>query len=155
GPAAADSHSATNPKDAGELVSAETIGNLDPVLASVASQADRMTYRSRSLNGDAIVVSGVFLTPKGQPPEGGWPVVSWGHGSSGISDTCAPSVVANKAGKLGLCGCGGFIAGLLKAGYAVVATDYEGLGTPGEHPYIIADSEGRGMIDAVRAAIHA
>jgi len=44
----------------------------------------------------------------------------------------------------------GFLADLLKAGYAVVATDYEGLGTPGEHRYIIADSEARGMIDTVR-----
>jgi pimeloyl-ACP methyl ester carboxylesterase len=137
------------------LVSTKTIANLDPVLASVAHRADRMTYRSWSLNGDPIIVSGVFLTPKGQPPEGGWPIVSWGHGSSGISDSCAPSSITNKAGKIDLYGYGGFVAELLRAGYAVVATDYEGLGTPGDHPYIIADSEGRGMIDAVRAAIQA
>lgn len=146
---------ASRPEDAGELVSATTISDLDPVLASVAGRADRMIYRSRSLNGSAIVVSGVFLTPKGQPPKGGWPIVSWGHGSSGISDSCAPSTVTNKGGKIDLYGYGGFVAELLKAGYAVVATDYEGLGTPGDHPYIVADSEGRGMIDAVRAAIHA
>lgn len=143
------------PGDAGELVSTKTIAELDPVLAAVAGRADRMTYRSRSLSGAPIVVSGVFLTPKGQPPKGGWPVVSWGHGSSGIGDGCAPSTVTNKAGKIDLYGYGSFIAELLKAGYAVIGTDYEGLGTPGDHPYIIADSEGRGMIDAVRAAIHA
>lgn len=147
--------SESRPEDAGELVSRRTIADLDPVLASVADRADQITYRSRSLNGDAIIVSGVFLTPKGRAPKGGWPIVSWGHGSSGISDSCAPSAVTNKAGKIDLYGYGSFVAELLKAGYAVVATDYEGLGTPGDHPYIIADSEGRSMIDAVRAAIHA
>ena len=40
----------------------------------------------------------------------------------------------------------------LKAGYAVVRTDYEGLGTPGAHPYLIGRSEGHSVLDAVRAA---
>jgi pimeloyl-ACP methyl ester carboxylesterase len=40
----------------------------------------------------------------------------------------------------------------LRAGYAVVRTDYEGLGTPGAHPYLIGRSEGRSMLDMVRAA---
>ena len=41
---------------------------------------------------------------------------------------------------------------LLKAGYAVVRTDYEGLGTPGVHPYLVAASEGRSVLDAAAAA---
>jgi pimeloyl-ACP methyl ester carboxylesterase len=40
----------------------------------------------------------------------------------------------------------------LTAGYAVVRTDYEGLGTPGVHPYLIGRSEGRSVLDIVRAA---
>ena len=40
----------------------------------------------------------------------------------------------------------------LKAGYAVVRTDYEGLGTPSAHPYLIGVSEGRAVLDMVRAA---
>ena len=31
-------------------------------------------------------------------------------------------------------------------------TDYEGLGTPGAHPYLIGRSEGHSVLDAVRAA---
>ena len=31
-------------------------------------------------------------------------------------------------------------------------TDYEGLGTPGDHPYLIGVSEGRSVLDMVRAA---
>jgi len=42
--------------------------------------------------------------------------------------------------------------GLLDAGYLVVATDYEGLGTPGRHPYIVGESEARGVLDIVRVA---
>ncbi|MGP4017533.1 alpha/beta hydrolase family protein [Saccharopolyspora sp. 5N708] len=140
---------------AGTLLSVKAIENLDPVLASVSGRADRITYRSRSLPGRDIVVSGALFTPKGTAPRGGWPVVSWYHGSTGIIDQCAPSTVLNKDGKVDLYGYGGFVAQLLKAGYAVAATDYEGLGSDGEHPYIVADSEGRGGIDAVRAAIQA
>ena len=40
----------------------------------------------------------------------------------------------------------------LKAGFVVAATDYEGLGTPGIHPYLLGASEGRGVLDAARAA---
>jgi pimeloyl-ACP methyl ester carboxylesterase len=40
----------------------------------------------------------------------------------------------------------------LKAGFVVAATDYEGLGTPGIHPYLLGESEGRGVLDAARAA---
>ncbi len=37
-------------------------------------------------------------------------------------------------------------------GYIVVATDYPGLGTDGIHPYLIGESEGRAVLDSVRAA---
>lgn len=66
------SPSVASPKDAGKLVSAEAIANLDPGLASVPGRADRITYRSFSLNGEGIVVSGALLTPKGRAPKGGW-----------------------------------------------------------------------------------
>ena len=41
---------------------------------------------------------------------------------------------------------------LLDAGYVVAATDYEGLGTPGLHPFLVGESEGRSVLDAARAA---
>ena len=40
----------------------------------------------------------------------------------------------------------------LNAGYAVVRTDYQGLGTPGVHGYLIGKDEGRSVLDIVRAA---
>jgi pimeloyl-ACP methyl ester carboxylesterase len=39
----------------------------------------------------------------------------------------------------------------LSAGFAVVATDYQGLGTPGGHPYLAAKPEAYGVLDSVRA----
>jgi pimeloyl-ACP methyl ester carboxylesterase len=42
--------------------------------------------------------------------------------------------------------------GYLKAGYAVAQTDYEGLGTPGIHPFLVGRAEGRGVLDIARAA---
>ena len=40
----------------------------------------------------------------------------------------------------------------LRAGYAVMRTDYQGLGTPGKHPYLIGAAEGRSVLDIVTAA---
>jgi alpha-beta hydrolase superfamily lysophospholipase len=41
---------------------------------------------------------------------------------------------------------------LLARGYIVTATDYPGLGTAGPHPYLVGVSEGRAVLDSVRAA---
>jgi alpha-beta hydrolase superfamily lysophospholipase len=141
--------------ESGRLLTAVPIADLDPSLAALAARTDRITYRSKSLSGRDITVSGALLTPRGHPPKAGWPVVSWAHGSSGIADQCAPSTALNKQGRVDLYGYSGFVMQLLAAGFAVAATDYEGLGTEGEHPYIVADSEGRSVIDAARAAMEA
>jgi pimeloyl-ACP methyl ester carboxylesterase len=108
-----------------------------------------LLYRSTSATGKAVAVSGTLTIPKGKAPKGGWPVISWAHGTTGIADQCAPSrdgsaPIVNYAYPL--------LQRWLKAGYAVVRTDYEGLGTPGAHPYLIGSSEGHSVLDAVRAA---
>ena len=108
-----------------------------------------LLYRSASATGKAVAVSGTLTIPKGTAPKGGWPVISWAHGTTGIADQCAPSrqgseAIVNYANPL--------LQRWLKAGYAVVRTDYEGLGTPGAHPYLIGRSEGHSVLDAVRAA---
>ncbi len=41
---------------------------------------------------------------------------------------------------------------MLGRGLVVVATDYPGLGTVGPHPYLVGASEGRAVLDSVRAA---
>ena len=96
-----------------------------------------------------IVVSGTVSIPDGGPPPGGFPVISWAHGTTGMGDSCAPSKGGDQ-GSYG--GAEPLIQSWLDLGYAVVATDYEGLGTPGIHPYLVGDSEGRGVLDIVRAS---
>ena len=47
---------------------------------------------------------------------------------------------------------GAMISAALDLGFAVVVTDYEGLGTPGPHTYMVGQSQGRAVLDIVRAA---
>jgi hypothetical protein len=114
--------------------------------APAGSQAWRVLYRSVGVDGKPTAVSGVVVSPTGPAPRGGRPVVSWAHPTTGVVDACAPSTLPDVFGLIpGL-------DALLAAGYVVAATDYEGLGTAGVHPYLIGASEGRSVLDAARAA---
>ncbi|MBE2318995.1 alpha/beta fold hydrolase [Solirubrobacter sp. CPCC 204708] len=106
-----------------------------------------LLYLGQQTSGHDTAISGTVHVPKGKAPRGGWPIVTWAHGTIGIADACAPSRVGMPAQydhKL--------LNTWLKAGYAVVRTDYEGLGTPTTHPYLIGVSEGRAVLDMVRGA---
>lgn len=127
----------------GELIRSEPMAG-----APAGSTAYKVLYHSTSVDGQDIAVSGFVVVPDGPAPAGGRPVVSWAHPTTGVVDSCAPS-----SSPLGFTLIGG-LQGLLSAGYVIAATDYEGLGTPGIHPYLVGDSEGRGVLDAVRAAIN-
>ncbi|MCD9624896.1 alpha/beta fold hydrolase [Rhabdothermincola salaria] len=123
----------------GDLIAAERLE-----VPEIDGTTWRVMYHSESTRGDDIAVTGMVMAPEGPAPDGGWPIISWAHGTTGIADQCAPSlepadlaVLANP---------------LLERGYVVTATDYEGMGTPGRHPYIAGESEARGTIDIVRAA---
>jgi acetyl esterase/lipase len=73
-------------------------------------------------------------------------VIAWAHPTSGVMPPCAPSLMPDTAGLIW--GLGAMLAN----GYVVTATDYPGLGTDGIHPYLIGESEGRAVLDSVRAA---
>ena len=109
--------------------------------------AFRILYRSTGLNGEPIAVSGAIFIPPGAAPQGGRNVIAWAHPTSGVVQACAPSLMLDVSGMTwGL-------ADMLAQGYVVVATDYPGLGVPGQiHPYLIGVSEGRAVLDSVRAA---
>ena len=136
------------PADAapGTLLQAREVAP-DPSLARIGARLWQVRYASRSVLGDVPVeVSGVVIEPAGEPPPGGWPVVSYAHGTTGLADACAPSRSSTLLGQLSV------VLPLVERGYVVTATDYEGLGTPGPHPYLQPVSEARGVIDAVGAA---
>jgi hypothetical protein len=124
------------PRPPGALIRSE------PVPAPAGARGWRILYHSRDTAGRDIAVSASVFVPRGRPAG----IVAWAHGSIGLGDACAPSTDEQPLG--------GIEDGpaLLAAGDAVVATDYEGLGTPGPHPYLIGASEARSVLDAVRAA---
>jgi dienelactone hydrolase len=110
-------------------------------------------YRSLGTDGKPVAVSGVVSLPKTKAPKRGWPVISYDHGTTGIADQCAPSrdSTSNPAHLYN-----SYVYPLLnrwlKAGYVVVRTDYQGLGTPGTHQYLVGVAEGRSTLDIVRAS---
>jgi hypothetical protein len=94
------------------------------------ARAVRILYHSLNADGGDVATSGVVLIPAGRPPTGGWPVIAWAHGTSGVARMCAPSLQKDmEYGEEGL-------MPMVRAGFAVVATDYHGLGTEGPHEYI-------------------
>lgn len=115
--------------------------------APPGATAWRVLYASTGLRGEPIEVSGVVIAPKLPPPQGGRYVVAWAHPTTGIADNCAPSTNPDFFETIP------HLAALLALDYVVAATDYPGLGTPGPHPYLVGASEGRSVLDSVRAAI--
>ncbi|MGB6180089.1 MAG: lipase family protein [Rhodococcus sp. (in: high G+C Gram-positive bacteria)] len=118
-----------------------------PAVAKLAARSVTVRYRSTSgADGSPTEVSGIVLVPRGDPPPGGWPVVSIGHATTGTDSRCAPST------HLGLLGMLTTVIPFLARGYVVTMSDYQGLGTPGPHPYLDSTTAGYNVIDAVRAA---
>ncbi|WP_324191332.1 lipase family protein [Nocardia cyriacigeorgica] len=110
-----------------------------------AASAQRLTYWSRGPRAPMQSTAAVYLPP-GPAPAGGWPIVAYAHGSVGIADHCAFTENPRDYYLDTL------YPRLLEAGYAVVISDYVGLGTPGTHPYLDGPSQARSVIDGVRAA---
>ncbi|WP_414496140.1 lipase family protein [Stenotrophomonas maltophilia] len=115
---------------------------------SKASQAYLLSYRTPDHHGRLARGTGLLYLPAGTAPAGGWPVVSWAHGTQGIADHCAPSVSGPYQPERD----GRFLDQFLAQGYAVVAADYQGLGSPGDHAYLHVRTAARNAIDLVKAS---
>ena len=125
---------------------------LDPALGlDVAGEQTRILYTSTNgMDGKTLViVSGAYFVPKGAPPAGGWPLVAWAHGTTGIADVCAPSWTKRSERDAH------YLNAWLEQGFAIVATDYQGLGTPGPHPYLAVRPETYSVLDSARAVLKA
>jgi len=110
------------------------------------AKAVRILYHSQSSGGRDVATSGVVLIPPGSAPAGGWPVIAWAHGTTGVARMCAPSLQKDVAyGEEGL-------MPMVRAGFAVVATDYHGLGTAGPHEYVNKIAQARDVIYSIPAA---
>ena len=112
-----------------------------------AAKSLRLLYTSTDgVDGESrIVVSGGLFFPPGVAPVGGWPLLLWSHGTVGIADVCAPTwtgyVPFHRE----------HLQRWLENGYAIVTSDYQGLGTKGTHPYLATRPEAYSNLDVVRA----
>jgi pimeloyl-ACP methyl ester carboxylesterase len=105
----------------------------------------RILYHSRTAKGEDVPVSGVVLVPDGKPPAGGWSVIAWAHEYRGAARRCAPSLKKNL-------GVGPLLAMYANLGYAVVATDYYGLGADSGNPVLDMKSNAFDVMYSVPAA---
>ncbi|WP_374927804.1 lipase family protein [Kytococcus sedentarius] len=117
---------------------------LDPAdAASVSFRSTRILYTSTDSHGEIVPVSGaVYVPTTAWRGKGERPIVAIAPGTQGMDDRCAPSRASAE----------GLSYEMLAAGYAVAMTDYEGLGTEGDHPYVVRQSAAHSLLDVVRAA---
>lgn len=135
------------PGPPGEVLRAE---RMDAYLAPgirLRASAWRILYRSSSATGEPTVVSGTVLIPHGRKPRVR-PLIGYAVGTHGIGDSAAPSrlIARGREWEAGL------IAMVLARGWAVALTDYQGLGTPGDHTYMVGRALGPNVLDCMRAA---
>lgn len=106
----------------------------------------QVMYLSADEDGAPNAVTGTILVPKNANPATA-PIVSFAAGTHGGAFRCAPSsmlaVGANYERPA--------ILEMIKSGYSVVMTDYAGYHVNPKTTYITGLSEGRAVIDMVRA----
>lgn len=130
------------PGKPGELIRSESI---DQYNLPFELSALRVLYHSRTANGEDVAVSAVVLIPDGKSPASGWPVIAWAHEFRGAARQCAPSLMKSL-------GAGPLLAMYANLGYAVVATDYAGLGADSGKPVLDMQSNALDVIYSIPAA---
>ena len=130
------------PDEPGKLVRSQRFTREVPAGAS----ARRIIYTTTGRDGKTEQASGLVVWPA--EAKGPLPVILWTHGTTGVVEKCAPSVLDEpfEAGALFV------LDRVLAEGWALVAPDYPGLGTAGKHPYLVGRPSARSALDAVRAA---
>jgi len=127
----------------GDLIRSE---QFDGFKLAQGVKATRILYGSTSSQGDLVTSSGVVLVPQGEAPKGGWPIIAWAHGTTGINRRCASSLMPDTFANYQVPNT------YTEMGYAVVATDYAGSGTDYPFEYMDSISSGWDVINSVIAA---
>lgn len=117
-----------------------------------------LTLQTRDSTGRARVIDATLFRPRAPwTGPGARPLVGVAVGTHGQGDQCAPSkafrrpvIAEHGSAQVGYENSS--VALLVARGYAVVVTDYLGLGRPGMHTYLNRTDHARALLDAVRAA---
>ncbi|KAM4054475.1 serine aminopeptidase, s33 domain-containing protein [Hirsutella rhossiliensis] len=139
----------------GAVLKVEPLTNTSRYTVAPALALSRIVYQSRALDGSAVPVSAFVLWPYLPRVGSKAPLVAWAHGTSGVFAECAPSHVRNLWAQ--------FSApyALALAGFAVVGTDYAGLGVsvddgrgrePITHQYLASPAAANDLLYAAKAA---
>lgn len=119
----------------------------EPMNLSVSGgTAYRILYVSQTPDNKPSVSSGMMFVPNAAQP-GERKVVAWAHGTQGFGDACTPSRSQDPLNDLST-----WLPEMMQRGWVVVATDYAGLGTPGDPYYLVGSSEAHDVLNSVRAA---
>lgn len=110
--------------------------------------AYRILYLTQGPTGEKLASSGMIFVPNTPAPPEGRKVVAWAHGTLGFGDACTPS--RNQTNPLN--DMQGWLGQMMQNGWVVTATDYAGLGTPGDPYYLVGASEAHDVLNSVRAA---
>jgi acetyl esterase/lipase len=103
----------------------------------------RILYMT-SREGTSVLASAVVVVPDHASTNP--PVIAWAHGTTGITEGCAPSLLEGPFDNVP------DINAVAREGWVYVGTDYPGLGTGGGHTYLVGPDAARAVLDAVRAA---
>jgi pimeloyl-ACP methyl ester carboxylesterase len=118
-----------------------------PLQDNGVARVYRVLYHSTSVDSSDVAVSGTIWVPAGKPPAGGFPIVAWGPGNNGSGDPCAYSA-QNDVTRIDYAL---LMFELVKEGYAVAYTDYEGHGTRYPYLFAVGESATNSLLDAARA----
>ncbi|GGO77389.1 hypothetical protein GCM10012276_32370 [Nocardioides deserti] len=134
---------ASVPAEPGRLVRSEPYdGDLPAGLT-----AYRFLYTTTASDGSPALASGVLAVPE-EPSAEPAPLIAWAHGTVGVARACAPSLGRAAISTEGMPA----MDALAERGWAMVATDYTGMGAEGEFPYLVGAGEAYSVLDSVRAA---
>ncbi|WP_017616574.1 lipase family protein [Nocardiopsis salina] len=135
----------------GDVIRAEPYEpKVDPLgIGTFPAESWRVMYLSTDALGEPMAVTGTVMVPEADwEGEGERPLVSYAIGTHGLGSHCAPSVGLEQ----GLDYEAAFMKEVVDDGNALVVPDYEGLGTPDDHTYMVGSSQGAAVLDALRAA---
>ena len=138
------------PAAPGTFIKSERIRPL-PGFSQGEFELFRFMYHSTTTNGDDIPVTGLLAVPTGDVPAGGWPSVTYAHGTMGAAAKCGLSIAPQSPKTAANFQFTTKVRPLLERGYAVIATDYQGMGPPVTPMYLLGDAEGRNVLDSIRA----
>jgi pimeloyl-ACP methyl ester carboxylesterase len=123
-----------------------------PITTAVdGAQAWQILHWSRTAEDRPVAVSATVFAPTAASTTGApRSILAWAHGTTGLGDQCSltTGLADGSAPDLTV------VRDAIGQGLTVVVPDYQGLGTPGDHAYLVGQAEGRNVLDGIRAATH-